>query len=270
MANLGFIGTGVMGEPMARNLLAAGHALYVHDAVAANMAGLIDDGAVACDSAAEVAQHCHIVFLMVLDARQIEDVVFGVNGVAQALTPAHTLVCMSSVPAAYMKDMARRVGDVAVLDAPVSGGKAGAAVAELAIMVGGAEGDFKRIKPFLKLMGSNITRVGELGSGQTAKAANQIIVAVTRAAVGEAMLFAARDGADPEQVRQALMGGLAHSATLETYGPRISGLQNPVRFDSPIIKKDINNVVAAARELGVDLPVSTLVRDAYNSFEDTH
>ena len=269
MANLGFIGTGVMGEPMARNLLAAGHVLYVNDAVAANIAGLVADGAVACGSAAEVARHCHIVFLMVLDARQIESVVFGGGGLAGELTAEHTLVCMSSVPAAYMRDMARRVGQAAVLDAPVSGGKAGAAVAELAIMVGGDQRDFERIKPFLKLMGHNITRVGELRFGQTAKAANQIIVAITRAAVGEAMLFAARDGADPEQVRQALMGGLAHSATLETYGPRISGLDNPVRFDSPIIKKDINNVVAAAAELGIDLPVASLVRDSYNNWSES-
>ncbi len=269
MANLGFIGTGVMGEPMARNLLAAGHALYVHDTVAANLVGLIEDGAVACDSAAEVARHCHMVFLMVRDATQMELVVFGADGIAQALTPAHTLVCMSSLPAAYMKDMACRVGNVAVLDAPVSGGKAGAAVAELAIMVGGADEDFQRIKPFLKLMGKTITRIGELGSGQTAKAANQIIVAITRAAVGEALLFAARDGADPELVCQALLGGLAHSATLETYGLRISGLENPVRFDSSIIKKDINNVVAAAAQIGLDLPCTTLVRDCYNNWTET-
>ncbi|MCK9502561.1 MAG: NAD(P)-binding domain-containing protein [Porticoccaceae bacterium] len=266
MANLGFIGTGVMGEPMARNLLAAGHALYVHDALVTNMAALVADGAVACCNAAEIARHCHMIFLMVLDAEQIETVVFGDGGLVEELTAEHTLVCMSSVPAAYMRDLARRVGKVAVLDAPVSGGKAGAAVAELAIMVGGDPRDFERMKPFLKLMGSNITRVGELGSGQTAKAANQIIVSITRAAVGEAMLFAARDGADPEQVRQALKGGLADSATLETYGARISSLENPVRFDSPILKKDVNNVVAAARELNIHLPVTSLVRDSYNEW----
>lgn len=268
MANLGFIGTGVMGEPMARNLLAAGHALYVHDAAAAQTTGLVDAGAVACDSAVDVARHCHIVFLMVRDATQVENVVFGECGVKAALTPAHTLVCMSSLPAAFMRDIAGRIGDAALLDAPVSGGKAGAAAAELAIMVGGAERDFERIKPLLQLMGRTITHVGALGSGQTAKAANQIIVAITRAAVGEALLFAARDGAEPEKVRQALLGGLADSATLATYGPRISGLDNPVRFDSAIIRKDINNVVAAAVELDVDLPCATLVRDCYNAWTE--
>jgi 2-hydroxy-3-oxopropionate reductase len=205
---------------------------------------------------------------MVRDATQVERVVFGDDGVAQALSPDHTLVCMSSLSAAYMKDVASRVGNASVLDAPVSGGKAGAEVAELTIMVGGSEADFQRIQPFLKLMGKTITRVGELGSGQTAKAANQIIVAITRAAVGEALLFAAQAGADPERVRQALAGGLADSATLETYGAWISRLDNPVRFDSPIIKKDINNVVAAAAALGVDLPCATLVRDCYNQWSE--
>jgi 2-hydroxy-3-oxopropionate reductase len=269
MANLGFIGTGVMGEPMARNLLGGGHALYVHDTVVANMASLVGNGAVACDSPAEVARHCHIVFLMVRDASQIEAAVFGAGGVAPALTTAHTLVCMSSLSAAYMKEMAQRIGPVALLDAPVSGGKAGAAAAELAIMVGGAEEDFQRIEPLLKLLGKKITRVGGLGSGQTAKAANQIIVAITRAAVGEALLFAAGNGTDPERVRQALLGGLADSATLETYGARISGLENPVRFDSAIIRKDINNAVAAAGELGLDLPFATLARDSYNGWTDS-
>lgn len=269
MAKLGFIGTGVMGEPMARNLLTAGHALFVHDEIAERMVGLVADGAVACDGSAEVARNCHIVFLMVRDASQVERVLFGEHGVAAEATSAHTLVCMSSLPASYIRDVASRVGDAAVLDAPVSGGKAGAAVAELTIMVGGAEADFQRIKPFLKLMGKTITRVGELGSGQTAKAANQIIVAITRAAVGEALLFAARDGADPEKVRKALAGGLADSNTLQTYGPRVSVLDNPVRFDSAIIKKDINTVVAAAATLGVDLPCASLVRDFYNKWNDS-
>lgn len=268
MANLGFIGTGVMGEPMARNLLRAGHALCVHDAIAAQMASLVAGGAVPCENAAQVVRNTSIIFLMVRDAAQVENVVFGGNGAAQALTPAHTLVCMSSLPAAYMRDLAIRLRDVPVLDAPVSGGKSGAAAAELAIMVGGAEEDFQSIEPFLRLMGTTVTRVGAIGSGQTAKAANQIIVAITRAAVGEALLFAARDGADPEKVRQALAGGLADSATLATYGPRICALDNPVRFDSPILKKDINNVVAAAAALGVELPCATLVRDCYNTWRE--
>lgn len=268
MASLGFIGTGVMGAPMARNLLTAGHAVFVHDAVPQHMAGLVADGATACDSAAEVAGNCEIVFLMVRDAQQIEAVIFSDEGMVQALSADHTLVCMSSVPAAYMRALASRIGEAALLDAPVSGGKAGAEAAELTIMVGGSEADFQRIRPLLTPMGKTITRVGELGSGQTAKAANQIIVTITRAAVGEALLFAARDGADPEKVRQALAGGLADSATLESYGPRISRLENPVRFDSSILKKDINNVVAAALELGVDLPCATLVRDCYNQWAE--
>jgi len=264
MSALGFIGVGVMGEPMARRLLRAGHPLRIYDPVPEPVSRLAADGAVACRDAAEVAEGAEVIFLMVRDAAQVEQVLSGPGGLAGRLTARHTLVCLSTLNPEFMKGLAGRLPGVALLDAPVSGGRAGAESGELAFMVGGDAAVCERVEPFLAVMGHQIRRIGPLGSGQVAKAANQIVITLTRAAIGEAFLFAARSGVDPEQVRQALLGGLARSATLETYGPRVSGLENPVQFESEILKKDINNTVAAAEAIGVHLPFATLVRDCYN------
>jgi len=267
MKHMGFIGTGAMGSLMAHRLLASGHQeLFIYDSNADNMTTLQQAGAQTCANAREVARSAEIIFLMVLTANDVEAVLFGSDGAFDDLQSGNIVVCMSSIPAAAMKNIHSRLkkNNIGLLDAPVSGGKSGAREGSLAIMVGGDKEDFKVVLPYFEVMGDNINLIGAHGSGQTAKAANQIIVSVTRAAVGEALLFAQREGADPEQVRRALLGGLAHSAILDTYGARRSKLPNPIEFDSPILKKDINNIVATAAELGLELPFSRLTQEMYN------
>lgn len=266
MTTVGFIGTGTMGEPMARKLMAAGHRLYVHDRAPARVARLVEQGATRCRDSLEVTRHAETVFVMVWDAPQVEEVLFGAGGAEEGLTDRHVLVCLSTLDPGFMRRLGARMPGIALLDAPVSGGKAGAMTADLAIMVGGEHDAYIRVEPILKTMGNRVAWIGPLGCGQVAKAANQIIVAITRAAVGEALLFASRNRTDAETVRKVLMGGLARSVTLETYGARITGLENPVRFESEAIKKDINAVVAAAHELGIELPFAALARDCYNAF----
>lgn len=266
MSKLGFIGTGAMGRPMARNLLDAGHRLHVYDIEPDRAAALEKSGAIACESAAEVARHAGILFLMVSTARDVEEVLFGPRGALEELRDGGLVVCMSTIPAAAARVTAVRLGQrhIGFLDAPVSGGTIGASDASLAIMVGGDQRHYDAALPYLKVMGDNVNLVGGHGCGQIAKAANQIIVAITRAAVGEALLFAQREGADPEKVRQAMMGGYAQSHVLEHYGRRRSQCANPVEFESAILKKDINNIAAAAEDLGITLPFTRLARRMYN------
>jgi len=258
-----------MGEPMATNLLAGGHALSVYDIDKDRMDALARAGATVCGNAREVAQNADIVFLMVLSPEDVESAIFGNDGAIEGLVPGNLVVCMSSIPTDVTRDIAARLAEreIGMVDAPVSGGRAGAAAGSLAIMAGGEERDFNRVLAYLKLMGDTITLVGGSGSGQTAKAANQIIVTLTRAAVGEAILFATRNGANPERIIAALSGGLADGRTLQSYGPRIAGQDNPVEFGSPILKKDINNIVEAAQSAGIELPFASLAREMYNSFE---
>ena len=209
---LGFIGVGIMGAPMAGHLLAAGHTLFVHarKALPAALAS-----ATACASGAEVARQADVIFMMVPDTPDVESVLFGAEGVAAGLagSAGKTVVDMSSISPIETKAFAQKINALGAdyLDAPVSGGEVGAKAASLTIMVGGPEAVFQRVKPLFELMGKNITLVGGNGDGQTCKVANQIIVALNIAAVGEALLFASKAGADPAKVRQALMGGFAAS-----------------------------------------------------------
>lgn len=267
MSELGFIGTGAMGCPMACRLLDAGHQVYVYDIVGANVATLRAAGAVACESAAQVARKARVVFLMVGTAAEVEEVLFESGAAAEQLGEGQLVVCMSTIEAAVARRIAQRLGqrNVGFLDAPVSGGTTGARDGSLTIMVGGNKADYDAALPLFKLMGGNINLIGSHGYGQTAKAANQIIVVLTRAAVGEALLFAQRDGADPETVRRALLGGYAQSHTLEHYALRLRGRDNPVEFGSAILKKDLNGIVEAADELGIKLPFTRLVQQMYNA-----
>ncbi|MBP8217041.1 MAG: NAD-binding protein, partial [Thauera sp.] len=219
---LGFIGLGIMGAPMAGHLLAAGHELFAqsHGGVPAE---LQEKGAKVCANAREVAQQADIVFIMVPDTPHVADVLFGANGAAEGLSAGKTVVDMSSISPIATKDFAKRINALGCeyLDAPVSGGEVGAKAASLTIMVGGSEATFAKVKPLFELMGKNITLVGGNGDGQTCKVANQIIVALNIEAVGEALLFASKAGADPAKVRQALMGGFAASRILEVHGERM-------------------------------------------------
>jgi 2-hydroxy-3-oxopropionate reductase len=219
---------------------------------------LLDAGAVACASAAEVARRTEIVFLMVPDTPDVEAVLFGADGVAAGLQRGHgkVVVDMSSISPIATKDFATRIEALGAdyLDAPVSGGEVGAKAASLTIMVGGTEAAFARVQPLFALMGKNITHVGAVGAGQTCKVANQIIVALNIAAVGEALVFAAKAGADPAKVRQALMGGFAASRILEVHGERMIKRSFNPGFRIALHQKDLNLALQGAKALGVALP----------------
>ena len=252
---LGFIGLGIMGAPMAGHLRAAGHDLFVTTRSTVPQA-LLDAGAVACSNAAEVARRAEIVFIMVPDTPDVEAVLFGNNGVCDGLSKGKTVCDLSSISPIETKAFARRIDALGCdyLDAPVSGGEVGAKAGSLTIMVGGSEAAFARVKPLFELMGKNITLVGGNGDGQTTKVANQIIVALNIAAVGEALVFASKAGADPAKVRQALMGGFAASRILEVHGERmIKRTFNP-GFRIGLHQKDLNLALQGARALGVSLP----------------
>jgi 2-hydroxy-3-oxopropionate reductase len=252
---LGFIGLGIMGAPMAGHLRAAGHDLYVATRSKVPQA-LVDAGAKACANGAEVAKAADIVFLMLPDTPDVEKVLFGADGVASGLSKGKAVVDMSSISPIATKEYAQRINTLGCdyLDAPVSGGEVGAKAASLTIMVGGTEPAFEKIKPLFALMGKNITHVGGPGDGQITKVANQIIVALNIAAVGEALVFASKAGADPAKVRQALMGGFAASRILEVHGERmIKRTFNP-GFRITLHQKDLNLALQGAKALGVALP----------------
>jgi len=219
---IGFIGLGVMGAPMAGHLLAAGHQLFLHTRSKVPQA-LAESGATLCTNARGVAERADIVFLMLPDTPDVEKVLFGEYGVAAGLAKGKAVVDCSSIDPIATRGFAQRVADLGCdyLDAPVSGGEVGAKAASLSIMVGGTEAAFARVQPLLALMGKNITHVGAVGDGQVCKVANQIIVALNIGAVAEALVFAAKAGADPARVRQALMGGFASSRVLEVHGERM-------------------------------------------------
>jgi 2-hydroxy-3-oxopropionate reductase len=255
MSKIGFVGLGIMGAPMAGHLRAAGHELFVNTRSAVPQS-LLDAGAVACKTPADVARHADVIFTMVPDTPDVQKVLFGDGGIAGALAKGKTVVDMSSISPIETQDFARRVEATGAdwLDAPVSGGEVGAKAASLTIMVGGRDEVFARIQPLFALMGKNITHVGPAGAGQITKVANQIIVALNIAAVGEALVFASKAGADPARVRQALMGGFAASRVLEVHGERmIKRTFNP-GFRIKLHQKDLNLALQGAKSLGVSLP----------------
>ena len=250
---IGFIGLGIMGAPMAQHLLAAGHELFVPKRSKVPEAL---SAATVCATNADVARAADVIILMLPDTPDVDKVLFGKEGVAEGLSKGKTIVDMSSISPMETKRFALAINALGCdyLDAPVSGGEVGAKAASLTIMIGGEEAVFERIKPLFELMGKNITLVGGNGDGQTTKVANQIIVALNIAAVGEALLFASKAGADPARVRQALMGGFAASRILEVHGERmIKRTFNP-GFRIALHQKDLNLALAGAKAMGVALP----------------
>jgi 2-hydroxy-3-oxopropionate reductase len=266
MADIGFIGLGIMGRPMACHLQTAGHRLFLHD-VAALPEELIRYGATACESGKEVAERAEIIILMVPDTPHVEAALFGGSGVAEGLSRGKIVVDMSSISPLATKEFAKRVNALGAdyLDAPVSGGEVGARAASLTIMVGGPQAVFDKVKPLFEAMGKNITRVGENGDGQTTKVANQIIVALTIEAVGEALLFASKAGANPALVRQALMGGFASSRILEVHGERMVKRNFEPGFRIELHQKDLNLALEGARALGVSLPATATAQQLFNA-----
>jgi len=263
---LGFIGLGIMGAPMAGHLLAAGHELFAHTRGSVP-AELVDQGAIVCANGREVAAQADIVFIMVPDTPHVADVLFGEHGVAEGLEPGKTVVDMSSISPIATKEFARRINDLGCeyLDAPVSGGEVGAKAGTLTIMVGGAQAAFDKVRPLFELMGKNITLVGGNGDGQTCKVANQIIVALNIEAVGEALLFAAKAGADPAKVREALMGGFAASRILEVHGERMIKRSFDPGFRIELHQKDLNLALEGARALGLALPHTASAQQLFSA-----
>jgi len=263
---IGFVGLGIMGAPMAGHLISAGHQLFVYthgkvpEAIAAS-------SATQCLSGRGVAERADIVILMVPDTPDVETALFSEKGIAAGLGAGKVVVDMSSISPIATKAFAQRVNALGCdyLDAPVSGGEVGARNATLSIMVGGPEAAFERIKPLFELMGKNITLVGGNGDGQTAKVANQIIVALNIEAVAEALLFAARAGADPARVRQALMGGFAASKILEVHGERMVKRTFEPGFRIALHQKDLALALSSARALGVPLPGTAMAQELFNS-----
>lgn len=263
---LGFIGLGIMGTPMAGHLVRAGHQLFVHTQ-AKLPAAIADSTATVCTSARGVTERSDIVFIMVPDTPDVEAVLFAENGVAAGLSKGKIVVDMSSISPIATKSFAQRINAAGCeyLDAPVSGGEVGAKNGTLSIMVGGSQATFDKVKPLFELMGRNITRVGGNGDGQTAKVANQIIVALTIEAVGEALLLAARAGADPARVREALMGGFASSKILEVHGERMVKRTFDPGFRIELHQKDLNLALGTARSLGVALPNTATAQELFNA-----
>ncbi len=267
MEKIGFIGIGIMGAPMAGHLLDAGYEVFtaVHRSPPSDE--LTGKGIQVLDSRKAVAEAADIIITIVPDTPQVEETLFGENGVAEGLSAGKLVIDMSSISPIETKVFADKIKALGCgyLDAPVSGGEVGAINASLTIMVGGEQTDFDRATPVFEKMGQNVTLVGGTGVGQTTKVANQIIVALTIEAIGEAMVFATKAGADPEKVRSALMGGLASSKILEIHGERMYKRTFDPGFRIELHQKDLNLALQGAKSLGVALPNTATAQELFNT-----
>jgi len=266
MSNIGFIGLGIMGKPMAANLIKGGHTLFLHSRSGVPQE-LTAAGGKSCASAKEVAQKADIIITMVPDTPDVEKVLFGASGVAEGLSKGKIVVDMSSISPLETKKYAKQINNLGCeyLDAPVSGGEVGARNAALTIMVGGTQATFDKVKPIFDAMGKNITLVGGNGDGQTCKVCNQIIVALNIEAVGEALVFASKAGADPAKVRQALMGGFAASRILEVHGERMIKRTFDPGFRIELHQKDLSLALSGARAMGMALPNTATAQELFNA-----
>ena len=263
--NVGFVGLGIMGKPMAGHLIAGGHTLFLKTRREVP-AELISAGGTACATAKEVAQKSDVIITMVPDTPDVEAVLFGEGGIAEGLSAGKTVVDMSSISPIATKAFAEKIAALGCgyLDAPVSGGEVGAKNAALSIMVGGDEETFARVNPLFDLIGKTVTHVGPAGSGQVAKVANQIIVALTIEAVAEGLVFASKAGADPAKVRQAITGGLATSRILELHGERMIKRTFDPGFRIKLHQKDLTLALDNAKALGVALPSTAVAQQLFS------
>ncbi len=270
MRNVGFIGLGIMGKPMASHLIRSGYSVFLH-----SRSGVPDElitlGGQVCPAPKAVAERSDIIILMLPDTSDVEKVLFAENGVVQGLptdqSRSKIIIDMSSISPIKTQDFVRRITELGhdYADAPVSGGEIGAQNATLTIMVGATETVFEKIEPILALMGQTVTRIGNPGTGQICKVANQIVVALTLEAVAEALVFASKAGADPEKVRQALLGGFAASRILEVHGERMIKHTFTPGFRTDLQVKDLSIALACAAELGVSLPNTALTQTLYHA-----
>ena len=269
MKNIGFIGLGIMGCPMAKNLLKKGYSLTVYDIVPEKVDDLVEAGAKAGSSSKDVAEKSEIIITMLPNSPEVKQAVLGDNGVLDGARPGTILIDMSSIAPLASKEVAERAKDkkVIVLDAPVSGGEPKAVEGTLAIMVGGPAETFEEVRDILSVMGASVTRVGEIGSGNTTKLANQIIVALNIAAMSEAMVLATKAGVDPENVFKAIRGGLAGSTVLDAKMPlALKGNFKP-GFRIELHIKDLANALDTAHELGVPVPLSSVVMEVLQALK---
>lgn len=265
--DVGFIGLGLMGRPMALNLIKAGHRVHVWSRRRESMQPLLDAGAGDCASAAEVARRAVVTISMVADAPDVEQVTLGPDGVADGAGTGHIHIDMSTIAPAAAQSIATRLAErgIVALDAPVSGGEPGAIAATLTIMVGGEAEAFERVQPLFEAMGKSITRIGEAGAGQVAKACNQIITGVGVASVAEALNFAAKSGVDGAKVREALLGGFAFSRILENHGQRMLARNFKPGFKAWMHQKDVRIVMDEAHRLGLALPTAAATMQLFNA-----
>ena len=264
---IGFVGQGIMGRPMALNVLKGGHEVVVWARRAESMAPLIEAGATGAANPAEVARQVDVVISMVADAPDVEQVMLGEGGVANGARSGLVAVDMSTIAPSAARDIAAKMLDkgIAFVDAPVSGGEVGAIAGTLSIMAGGTVEAFAKAKPAFECMGKNIVHVGDSGAGQVAKACNQIMTGMGVMAVAEALCFAQKAGADPAKVREALMGGFANSKILENHGQRMLDRNFKPGFKSWMHQKDLNIVMQSAHELGLMLPGSAMTAQMFNA-----
>jgi 2-hydroxy-3-oxopropionate reductase len=263
---VGFVGLGIMGRPMALNLIAAGHSLVVSGARTVPE-DIRNAGAVVADNLADVARQADIIIVMVPDTPDVEQALFSKDGIAAGLSAGKLVIDMSSISPIATKEFAKKINalECEYLDAPVSGGDVGAKAGSLTIMVGGSPEAFERARPLFEKLGKNITLVGPNGDGQTTKIANQIIVALTIQAVGEALLFASKAGAAPEKVRSALMGGFAASRILEVHGERMINRNFEPGFRIDLHHKDLNLALSGAATLNISLPNTAGTQQLFNA-----
>ena len=268
---VGFIGLGIMGAPMASHLIKAGYDVFIYSRKTPPES-IAHSKVTQCVKASGVAERANVIFMMLPDTPDVEALLFSPNGLADGLKqgsePSRKIIVdMSSISPIATKDFAKRINALHCdyLDAPVSGGELGAKNATLSIMVGGDEAVFERVKPLFELMGKNINLIGDNGAGQTAKVANQIMVALNIEAVAEGLLFAARAGADPEKVRKALLGGFASSKILEVHGERMIKRSFAPGFRIELHQKDLNLALSTARSIGLSLPNTATAQELFNS-----
>jgi len=269
MKKIGFIGLGIMGKPMAKNLLKAGYSLTVYDIIPERVDDVVKTGAKAGSSSKEVAEKSEIVITMLPNSPEVKEAMLGNNGVLEGAKPGTILIDMSSIAPLASKEVAERAKEkgVVMLDAPVSGGEPKAVDGTLAIMVGGPQETFDKVEGILSVMGASVTRVGEIGSGNMTKLANQIIVALNIAAMSEAMVLAAKAGVDSEKVFQAIRGGLAGSTVLDAKMPLVLEGNFKPGFRIELHIKDLANALDTAHEVGVPVPLSSAVMEVMQALK---
>ena len=264
---IGFIGLGIMGKPMAKNLLKAGFSIVAYDLNKNAIDDVVKAGALAASSSKEAAGKADVIITMLPDSPDVKEVILGKNGVLEGIKPGAIVIDMSSINPLVSQEIEKelRKKNVEMLDAPVSGGETGAIQGTLAIMVGGEEKVFKDCVDIFNAVGKNIVRVGGIGAGGFVKLVNQIIVAANIAAVGEAFTLGAKAGLDPQVIHQAIRGGLAGSSVLETKAPMIFGRNFKPGFKIRLHHKDLQNALSTAKDLGVPLPLSSFIQQVFLS-----